>query len=160
MSFPCAALSDSTLFFCCCFFCGSLMDVGQIRALLSACSSKANISLQLLYSLHVQGQTGKRPIWLCSCRKCIAFSCVHSLCLPPSHTKQSCIPNNITICCAFILWSHFRSRVLNPMANRGPSNQTARAETGLITCLQAKQWGSRCVFTEVTVVHVCQTVLW
>lgn len=34
------------------------------------------------------------------------------------------------------------------------------AKTGLIICLPAKQWGSGCVFTEVTVVHVCQTVLW
>lgn len=60
----------------------------------------------------------------------------------------------------FFLWSRFRSHVLNPMTNSRTLNQTSRAKTGLIICLPAKQGGSRCVFTEVTVVHVCQTVLW
>lgn len=50
--------------------------------------------------------------------------------------------------------------VLKSIKRNSTLNQKSRAKTGLIICLSAKQWGSHCVFMEVTVVHVCQTVLW
>lgn len=50
--------------------------------------------------------------------------------------------------------------VLKSIKKSSTLNQKSRAKTGLIICLSAKQWGSHCVFMEVTVVHVCQTVLW